>query len=149
MNKIQRISSIFKTIFIMSSLLLAGGFIVSWLAVCIGITQLEQPWSNFSVGLITTLANLFILFFLIRLFDSYEKNSFFSLSNTKLIRNIGYTLLAEQILIPLCKCITSSLTWIGISIDRIEMIMLSFLIIIISWIMMEAYQLSEEQHLTV
>ncbi|HAT8252074.1 TPA: DUF2975 domain-containing protein, partial [Legionella pneumophila] len=118
MNKIQRVSSIFKIIFIVSSFLLAGGFVVSWLAVCIGITQLEKPLANFSVALISTLANILILFFLIRLFDSYKKNSFFTLSNIKFIRNIGYILLAEQILIPLCKYITSSLTWFGISIDR-------------------------------
>ncbi|HAT8257779.1 TPA: DUF2975 domain-containing protein [Legionella pneumophila] len=149
MNKIQRVSSIFKIIFIVSSFLLAGGFVVSWLAVCIGITQLEKPLANFSVALISTLANILILFFLIRLFDSYKKNSFFTLSNIKFIRNIGYILLAEQILIPLCKYITSSLTWFGISIDRIEMIFLAFLIIINSWIMMEAYRIREEQQLTV
>ncbi|TIE16969.1 hypothetical protein DIZ66_00540 [Legionella pneumophila] len=149
MNKIQRISSVFKTIFIISFLLLAGGFVVSWLAVCMGITQLDKPWTNFSMALISTLANLLILFFLIRLFDSYKKNSFFTLSNVKFIRNIGYILLAEQILIPLWKYITSSFTWIGISIDSIEMIFLAFLIIINSWIMMEAYRIREEQQLTV
>ncbi|HDI4408504.1 TPA: DUF2975 domain-containing protein, partial [Legionella pneumophila] len=101
------------------------------------------------MALISTLANLLILFFLIRLFDSYKKNSFFTLSNVKFIRNIGYILLAEQILIPLCKYITSSFTWIGISIDSIEMIFLAFLIIINSWIMMEAYRIREEQQLTV
>ncbi|ABQ57072.1 DUF2975 domain-containing protein [Legionella pneumophila] len=149
MNKIQRVSSIFKTIFIISSLLLAGGFIVSWLAVYMSITQIEKPWANFSIALISTLANLLILFFLIQLFDSYKKNSFFAVSNVKFIRNIGYILLAEQILIPLCKYIASSVTWVGISIDRIEMMFLAFLIIINSWIMMEAYRIQEEQQLTV
>ncbi|WP_419420465.1 DUF2975 domain-containing protein [Legionella sp. D16C41] len=149
MNKIQRISSIFKTIFIISSFLLGGVFIVSWLAVYMGITQLEKPWVNFPIGLISTLANLLILFFLIRLFDSYKKNSFFTLYNVKFIRNIGYILLAEQLFIPLYKLITSSLTEVGIGVDRIEMMFLAFLIIINSWIMMKAYQLQEEHQLTV
>ncbi|ADG26297.1 hypothetical protein lpa_04212 [Legionella pneumophila 2300/99 Alcoy] len=113
------------------------------------ITQIEKPWANFSIALISTLANLLILFFLIQLFDSYKKNSFFAVSNVKFIRNIGYILLAEQILIPLCKYIASSVTWVGISIDRIEMMFLAFLIIINSWIMMEAYRIQEEQQLTV
>jgi hypothetical protein len=72
------------------------------------------------------------------------------------VRNIGYTLLITQIANPICQALlTLVLTWqnplgqhyatISLNGTNLGLILMSVLIILISWIMAEGYKLQEEQ----
>lgn len=121
----------------------------------------NEKISGCLVTAIPTLVNMFVLYCLICLFKRYEKGDIFSLSHVNYIRNIGYALLADQLIIqPLYQFVMGIVLTIhnpppyrfaSISFDQtnIGIILTALLIILISWIMAEAYQLREEQQLTI
>lgn len=115
---------------------------------------------GFLVSLIPAGVVLCTLYFLIKLFRAFEKGEIFSISNTKTIRNIGYTILTGQILHPFYDALMSFvLTWhnppghriisISESGTNIGLLLVAALIILISWVMLEAYKLHHDQQLTI
>lgn len=101
-----------------------------------------------------------ILFFLIKLFKLYEQAEIFSIQNVNYIKKIGKALLLNRILKFICNGILSALlTWnnppgsraitLTVTDMHIGLILTSFLIILIGWIMAEGCQLREEQQLTI
>jgi hypothetical protein len=115
---------------------------------------------GFLVSMIPVTVTLFTLHYLIKLFGLYEKGEIFSLQNVNLIRNIGYTLFIGQLINPIYDVLISlTLTWnnppghrlASITVDQtnIGILLVAFMVILISWIMAEAYKLREEQQLTI
>jgi len=103
---------------------------------------------------------LFVLYSLIKLFKLYERNEIFSLAHVQYIRRIGYALLIGQMINLFYQALMGIiLTWhnpphhhvMQISLDQtnISILLTSFLVILISWVMAEGYQLREEQQLTI
>lgn len=183
MNKIQRTSLFFRVLFQITFLLLPLLTIITWVYAPAPLTLLGnkiimnafpqgypimQPFSmntklwGFTISLIPLMANLFVLYFLIKLFRLYEQGEIFTMNNVRYIRNTGYALLIGQLINPVYQALLSmALTWhnpphrglrvISVSLDgtNIGIVLMSLLIVLISWIMAEGYKLKEEQQLTV
>ncbi len=112
------------------------------------------------VSAIPMMVKMFILYTLIKLFGLYEKREFFSIHHVRLIRNIGYTLLIDQIIEPIYQFIMGIVLtmnnpphhrYAAITLDQtnIGILLTALLIILISWIMAEGCKLHEEQQLTI
>ena len=115
---------------------------------------------GFLISLIPMFISEVILYFLIKLFKHYENKEIFTLESVNYINKIGRILLIGCILDPIHEALLSvALTWhnppgqkiLGFSFTGTSFIILmtSFLIILISWIMSEACQLKDEQQLTI
>lgn len=115
---------------------------------------------GYLVSLAPMVVELCIIYFLIKLFQLYEKGEIFSLQNVRYIRNIGLVLLIEQVVSPIYEAVMGLvLTWgnppghryASITLDgtNVGIVLTALLIILISWIMAEACQLHEEQELTI
>lgn len=178
MNKIQKISCFFKWLFtavfislpILYGVFWAGapspfpstmkdfGFSMSLIP---GGIHIMHPLSiytktlGFVISLIPLSINLFILFFIVKLFKNFENKEIFSLSNVKIIKKVGLGILIGQFMHLIYDLLMSvTLTWHNPVGHRVALMTLkpidlgllftSLLIILISWIMMEAYQLKEE-----
>lgn len=122
--------------------------------------SLLEKFLGFSVGAIPMAIELFILYSLIKLFKLYERGEIFLLDNVCYLRNIGYALLLGQMLNPLYEFAMGMVLtfrnppghrFASITIDQtnVGMILIAFLVILISWIMVEGCKLREEQQLTV
>lgn len=147
MSKIETVSRWLRVSIQITMLLYVAGFIVSWVAIIIGYTPMgSNAGARFTLALISTSAIVLILYFLVKLFRAYENNDIFTVGNAKLIRNIGYVLLGKQFLSPLLYFIIHDAVLILPSIEKIG---LAAIIIIHSWITIEAYHLKEQQSLTV
>ncbi len=112
------------------------------------------------VSAIPVIVQMYLFYCLIQLFKLYEIGKIFSLHHVKYIRNMSYALLLGQFIQPFYQfamgfvltlnnpphhryaAITFTQTNLGI-------LLIALLIILISWIMAEGYQLQEEQQLTV
>lgn len=183
MNKIQRTSLFFRVLFQIIFILLPLLTIITWIYAPEPISFLGskiilsafshgypivQPLTvdtkllGFLISLLPLIVNLFVLYFLIKLFRLYEQGEIFTMNNVRYIRNIGYALLIGQLINPVYQALISmAMTWnnpphqglriISISLDgtNIGIILMSLLIILISWIMLEGYKLKEEQQFTV
>ena len=151
MNKIQRISHCFRVLFQIGFLAYLAAFVVSWGAIATGYTVIldhQTLYVGFAYALTRTTLYLLILFFLIQLFRAYEKNEIFTLQNVFLIRNIGYALLAVQIITAVFHSVMTPY-WNIVGLDFIVMSILACMIILNSWIMAEGYLMRQEQQLTV
>lgn len=115
---------------------------------------------GFIVSLIPNGLYLCALYFLIRLFKLYENHIIFSIQNITYIKRIAYTLLLSQLLEPVYQGLISPLlTWhnpagqrsidITLSQTNLSILVIAILMILVSWIMTEGYQLKEEQAYTV
>ena len=115
---------------------------------------------GFIVSMLPVGMLMLILYCLIKLFRNYERKHIFSLKNVQIIRNIGYSLIAWQLLIPIQQALLSViLTWhngpgkrvlvANFSINNITVIIIAFIVILISSIMAEGHKLQEEQEYTV
>lgn len=116
---------------------------------------------GFLVSTLPVIMEMFILYFLIKLFGLYEKGDIFSLNHVRYIRNIGYTLLISQLVInPLNQALMGIiLTWrnppghgfFSVTLDHtnLGLLLTALLVVLISWIMAEGCKLSEEQQLTI
>lgn len=115
---------------------------------------------GFVANMLTVSALMLILHFLIKLFRNYEHKNIFSLKNVRVIRNVGYTLIVWQILIPIKQALLSIiLTWrngpgerilsANFNGDNITVILIAFIVILISSIMAEGHKLQKEQEYTV
>lgn len=112
------------------------------------------------VSAIPLAVNMFVVYSLIKLFNLYEKGEIFTINHVTYLRNIGYALLAGQIIQPFYQFamgIVLTLNnpphyrYASISLDQtnIGILLTALLVILISWIMMEGCQLREEQQLTI
>ena len=111
---------------------------------------------GFCAGLMPLIINLAVLYFLIRLFSLYEQGKIFTFNNIKYIKRTAYALLIGQFVNLFYQAaISAILTWhnpighryvvVGLSGMNIGILLLAVLIILIAWIMTEAYKLQEEQ----
>lgn len=183
MNKIQRVSSFFKIMFQIIFVLIPILHIIGWMNAPETFSIMEKTLSmnvipppyrdailhkmsgeeKFLGGLIGTaplIIDLFIIYSLIKLFRLYEAGEIFSMRNVEYIRNIGYALLAVEIVNPVYQGVLGvMLTWnnppghkfASVTLDQtnIGMVLTALLVILISWIMAEGCKLREEQQLTV
>ncbi len=132
----------------------------------IGNLPIMQPFSiatkifGFLINMIPVGVNLFILYYLIKLFSAYERGEIFLMRNVQYIKKIGYWLLAGQLLHLVYEALQSfNLTWqnphgyrvIAVSINsvNIAIVFVALLIILISWIMAEANKLQADHDLTI
>ncbi len=116
---------------------------------------------GFLASTLPMMVQMFILYFLIKLFDLYEKGEIFSIQHVRYIRNIGYALLVGQLIIePIYQFATGVILTIhnppkhsfaSITLDQtnIGILLMAFLLILISWIVVEGCKLREEQQLTI
>lgn len=115
---------------------------------------------GFLIGCIPTAINMLLFYFLIKLFRGYERAEIFTLNNVKYIRNIGWMLLISQLVKPIYEgLITAALTFhnphghryatISFGSTDIMPIVTALIIILVSWIMVEAHKLHDDQQLTI
>jgi hypothetical protein len=91
----------------------------------------------------------------VKLFRLYEQAIFFNQANVKYFRYIGYTLFLGQLINPIYEALMSfTMTWLSdeqtlimirFGEQNVTVILVSAIIILISWIMGEAARLQEEQ----
>lgn len=116
--------------------------------------------TGFAIGLIPLAISMLLFFYLIQLFKLYEQGKIFLIENARLIRKAGIMLLLGQLIRPVYEgLISASMTWqnpIGhrtlmLSFTNTDLgtIIIAVIVILISWIMLEACKLQEEQQLTV
>ena len=126
------------------------------------LAQLSWPvrFTAWIVSWIPMLVDMFIWYFLIKLFGAYRKGIIFSSGNAKAIRNIGITLLIWEIAtLPYQLLLTFVMTamqpagqhFIAVSYSNHDLttLLTAFIIIVIGWIMQRGADLAEEQALTV
>lgn len=112
------------------------------------------------VSAIPMAVNMFVVCSLIKLFNLYEKGEIFTINHVKYIRNIGYALLAGQIIQPFYQFVMGLVLtlnnpphyrYASITLDQTNMgiLLTALLVILISWIMAEGCKLREEQQLTI
>lgn len=112
------------------------------------------------VSAIPMMVNLFVLYSLIKLFKLYEKGEVFSINHVKYIRHIGYALLTGQLIEPIYQFIMGFVLtlnnpphhrYAAITLDQtnIGILLVSLLVILISWIVAEGCKLREEQQLII
>lgn len=106
---------------------------------------------------------LFLSFLLLKkLFQNYQKGEIFNLSNAKHYRHLGWLFFLEALLTkPISEGLmvtaatmtqpigTPRYFTIGIGTPNLETIFCGILIIIISWVMIEASKLNDEQKFTI
>jgi hypothetical protein len=130
-----------------------------------GITILHQlSLTTKILGLLISLIpftlHIFILWMLIKLFTAYSRKNIFSLQNVRYIRNIGILLLVGELVSPIHQALLSAaLTWnnppghreitISFVSSDLGVILCSIMIILVAWIMAEAYKHQENNKLFV
>ncbi len=183
MNRIARISRIFRLLFQIVFVFMPLFTVASWIilpaTLHIGVAGNGISYSpipetlhinyvmgsgvkvlGFLVNMLTVGMAMLILYFLIKLFKNYERQQIFSLINVRILRNVGYSLIIWQILIPIQQALLSVvLTWnngpgqrflaANFSSNNIVVILIACIVILISWIMAEGHKLQEEQEYTV
>lgn len=186
MNKIKRVSQIFRILFQIGFVAAPIALVLTWwfaphslatitnsCATPTGVsyrfipaTQILHPLSaetkffGFLVSIIPTGIQMFLLYFLIKLFRLYEHAEIFSLAAVKYIKRIGYTLLIGQAAYIIYQAlITGILTWgnpsghrtitIGFGSPNFAIVLTALIVILISWIMEEGCKLRDEQQYTV
>ena len=187
-NKIQRVSQLFKWIFIIAFIVLPLLSIVFWLQAPAflhfgshAITYNEIPaefsespmafkyslsftastkFLGFSVSLIPLAIKLTILYLLIKLFKNFQQGDIFSMKSVSYVKAISITLLLGQLIHRFYQALLSLvLTWhnpvgkrvivVGFSGTNFGMLCVALLMLLISWILRESYQLYEQQKYTI
>lgn len=132
MNKIQRVSRVFRVLFQTLFFILPLLLILFWMtashpswewngikiqSIPSGIKMLhafnlETRLLGLSISMIPTIIHMLILYFLFKLFGLYEKGEIFSIVNVKYIKNIGYLMLLDQLVNPIYQLFISvAMTW--------------------------------------
>lgn len=107
------------------------------------------------VDTIPTAINIMVLFYLYKAFSNFEQNLIFAVANVNLIRKAAIWLLIGQALVPLYSALMSfcmtifnpphhRLIAISIHSNNISVILLALAILLISWVMLEAVKLRDE-----
>lgn len=178
MNKIKRLSTIFKFIFYLLLVAYPLLVIAFWLAplaltsqgVNFGIPQGTKilhslSWSEkgtgFLISLVPNLLTVAVIYCLARLFALYEQGKIFVVESSRYLRRVGFLLLIGNIISPLIvnPLMQAVMTMhnptgqryasITFGTNDLYNIFVALLIILISWIMTEACKIHEEQQLTV
>ena len=185
MNKIQRVSLFFRVLFQITFIVLPLFLAISWIEApkpldllsgtiifdtmpAHSVYPILMPLTTttkilgFVVNLIPTGVQLFVLYFLIKLFRLYEKGEIFSLENVRYIKKVGYTLLIGQLINPIYDVLLSlTLTWnnhlhgipryamVEFSGTNFGILLTALMVILISWIMAEGCRLRDEQQYTI
>jgi hypothetical protein len=116
----------------------------------------QTKFLGFLVSLIPATVILVVCYFLIKLFRLYEKNEIFSLNNIIYLRKVAaVVILGELVFLPIYQGLLSLvLTWdysshfVVFSVN-FSILLLSLLLVLISWIMAEGFKLQDEQQYTV
>jgi len=182
-SNIHRVSKFFKWVFQLTFIALPILLIIFWIkmpssvstiAANHGVTisyipeglKILHPLSTstkilgFVISLIPLSVNLFILYFLIYLFKSFEKCEFFSRQSVSCIKYIGYVLFIGQLVSPIYQALLSAaLTWhnppgermvsISFSGTNLGILLTALLMILVSWIMTEGHKIKEDQRYTI
>lgn len=132
MNKIRRVSLIFRILFQITFIVMPILLAIEWLNMpkhtyfhgimiadvmshqypVLGPFSLLRKTLGFFVDCIPLAINLLVIYFLIKLFRLYEQGEIFSIKNVNYIRNIGYILLIGQCVHPIYDALMSIiLTW--------------------------------------
>lgn len=169
-KKIQRVSLIFRILFqVAFVLMILAPFIYWFLLPLMAYFHLPLPKSQpmmttltlsnwfigFFVSWIPTAIKLVITYQLIKLFRLYEKQQILTIANAKRIKKIGYFVLIGQIVEPFWQGFKLLLiTWndpTGLRLFAMHltpfnfgMILLSLIIIVVSWVMEEGARAYEE-----
>lgn len=112
------------------------------------------------IQMIPTLLFTLSFYYLVQLFNLYEKNIIFGLKNTMLIRKIGYTLIAQAIAYfisqPLLSVILTRdaptgkhLLVLSLGSYEVSNLIIGGVVVLISIIMAEGHKLEEEKALTI
>ena len=112
------------------------------------------------INALTTVPVMMILFFLIKLFSNYQKQRIFTYDNAKFYRFIGITIIVWQGLTIVQQVLLALLlTWFDITkhvaitisfySSNATIVIVGVMIILVSWVMMEAHQLEQETTYTV
>ncbi len=118
------------------------------------LTSFER-WTAGALSIIPLSVSLFALYNLQRLFGLYAAGKFFALENVRCFRNMGWALVAVvpldilfnsalSVLLSLDQPAGERMLAISISSDDIGIAIIGAVIIIVSWIMAEAADLSQE-----
>lgn len=121
---------------------------------------LSEKLLIFSIGLVPFLLKLGLIYFIIKLFKLYEKGEIFTLQNVKYIRKAGYALLLNELISPIYQFMVGIILTIknpagyryaSVTFTQynVGMVLTALMIILISWIMVEACKLNEDQQLTI
>lgn len=116
----------------------------------------QTKFLGFLVSLIPATLILVVCYLLIKLFRLYEKNEIFSLNNIIYLRKVAtVVILGELVFLPIYQGLLSLvLTWnysshfVVFSVN-FSILLLSLLLMLISWIMAEGFKLQDEQQYTV
>ncbi|MES2217910.1 MAG: DUF2975 domain-containing protein [Pseudomonadota bacterium] len=116
----------------------------------------QTKFLGFLVSLIPASLILIVCYFLIKLFRLYERNEIFSLNNIFYLRKVAAVVIAsELVFLPIYQGLLSLvLTWhypthfVVISVN-FSILLLSLLLLLISWIMAEGFKLQDEQQFTI
>jgi hypothetical protein len=112
-------------------------------------------------SIMTLSPTIFIFYYLRKIFCNYKKGNIFTLSNSKYYRNIGWILIVESLIIfPIYNALTSlavtlpnlpgkRVVQVSFGTDNFGYIIIGLMIIVISWVMMEANKLEEDHKFTV
>lgn len=150
MKNITHMSCFFKILFKSFFVLLAIMFIVGWTAILLGIRPMPQDVvASFFGGLFWTTTNLLCLYLLIHLFQRYEKGEIFSLKNVTIMRNLGFVLIAKEIIPALFSSVIHLNIFFGLASINLESSVIAGLLILNSWIMDESYHLKKDLQLTI
>jgi len=122
--------------------------------------SLSEKMLGCFISAIPMAIQMIIFYYLIKLFKLYEVGKIFSLRHVSYICNIGYALLVGQLIQPFYQFIMGFILTlnnpphhrfasISFTQNNLAILLTALLIILISWIMAEGYQLQEEQQLTI
>lgn len=122
--------------------------------------SMTEKMLGFIVSMVPVAIQMLTLVYLIKLFELYKLGEIFSLKNVKYIRNIGYTLLVGELIEPFYQFVMGLVLTLNnphghrfaaITLDQtnVGIVLMALLVILISWIMAEGYQLREDQQLTI
>ncbi len=180
MEKIKRLSAIFKVLFQIGFILQPVAEVFYWLnypnaqyasnhffigggesgfAILHAIT-LQDRLLALSASFIPLAISMTMLVLLIKLFDNFSKGLIFNPVNISRIKHISYLLFASQLFVPIHQALLSIILTMGnppgrreilisLNADNLTMIISAFIILMIAWIMAEAYKIYEEQEFTV
>ena len=183
MNKIQSVSRYFKWLFLIAFVVVLFFhlwfwvyFIIhnswpmqtathhlpslSWLDALPLTLDIKRRLLCSLVSLIPLIINLFIIYFLIKLFSLYQRGKIFMLDNVRTIKRIAYTILIGQVANIIYQVLFSLIiTWqygpgnrtagFELSSTNFGMIITACLVILISWVMAEGCRLQEDSEFTI
>ena len=178
-NRIQITSRALKWVFIILLILNPIVLIIGWLqfpkplfgaspisiAIMPDVAILNPvPIGNLLLGILLSMipmiCTMLVCYFLIKLFQAYESGSFFNNNGTTCFKRVAQFLFFRELINPFYQAaISATLTWhnppghriavASIGSDNLYSILIAAIVLLISWIMAEAYSIHQEQKYTI